>query len=101
MRHQPLNGHPTGEASPNGRATLVPPEPAKSWGSQELAATLWKGLRCPTGSIPRTAPLPQPSSKSSRLLDITEQRRTEVALALQSRELERANAELMGDYTGQ
>jgi hypothetical protein len=52
-------------------------------------------------SIPRTAPLPQPSSRSSRLLDITEQRRTEVALALQSRELERANAELMGDYTGQ
>src|ERR1022692_3317707 len=37
VRHQPLNGHPTGEASPNGRATLAtlaPPASAEYRGSE-------------------------------------------------------------------
>jgi len=84
----------------NGSAAVIPPAAADSWGAEELGAAEWRGLGCSTGAIPRTAP-PQPSSKSSRLFDITEQRSTEVALALQSGEPERSNAESMSDYTGQ
>jgi PAS domain S-box-containing protein len=36
---QQLSGHPSGEAGTNGSGRLAPPEPAESWGAEELAST--------------------------------------------------------------